>query len=227
MLIGDTNCHFGKDVGKRFYGRTTKSAKALLNIVNTCNMVVLDGDDAICDGPTYTFKVDGVGQSYVDHCICSQSVASYTSKIDILPDEILNTSDHLPLVVRLKCYESNCGVQNLPSITMSRVAWNKMSEQDVISMYTEPLATSIMHLEEQLDSLKDVKNNLSLRIEQLINILYECIHDKCKSLPTRKFKKHLKPYWSKLLKTLNDEKKRTWDALKKNRKRDPIDTNEA
>ena len=62
LIIGDTNCHFGKDIHSRFGGQSTQNAKKMMQSITSCNMQIIDGQ-RICSGPNYTFHVDGVGTS--------------------------------------------------------------------------------------------------------------------------------------------------------------------
>ena len=64
-------------------------------------MCISDLSDS-CMGPNYTFCVEGVGKSYIDHCVVSGGMANYVSHCEVLHDTVQNTSDHLPLVVHVR-----------------------------------------------------------------------------------------------------------------------------
>ena len=63
---------------------------------------MLDANHKHCSGPAYTFAVENVGSSYVDHCIISQMLLNNNIQIEVLPDCVLNTSDHLAMLCSLE-----------------------------------------------------------------------------------------------------------------------------
>jgi exonuclease III len=101
IVIGDFNCHFGPEHGSRFWGKTTLHAKHVKSMLTRQSLCIIDGDAAICEGPNYTFYVDGVGCSYIDHCIVSQPLVTHIQHCMVHPDSILNTSDHLAITLQL------------------------------------------------------------------------------------------------------------------------------
>ena len=100
-VVGDFNCHFSSKYGNRFWGKNSPNARICNRMVDVCDLSILDGDDKYCNGPTYTFHVDGVGTSYVDHCMVSSMLTNYISECVIHNDCIENTSDHLPISVKI------------------------------------------------------------------------------------------------------------------------------
>ena len=72
LIIGDMNTHFGNEVAKRYHGNSTKNAKLCKDLIDKHELYIVDGDENLCSGPTYTFHVEGVGTSYIDHCIVSE-----------------------------------------------------------------------------------------------------------------------------------------------------------
>ena len=97
IIVGDTNAHFGQGNGVRFWGKSTRNGRMLFDFVHNNNLILIDSDPNKCIGPNYTFYVENVGKSYIDHCITSSSIAEMV-KCVILEDCIMNTSDHLPLI---------------------------------------------------------------------------------------------------------------------------------
>ncbi len=76
-IIGDFNCHFSAETGDRFWGKDSRNSKALKEVLSNCYMYVIDGDMNICNGPDYTFYVEGVGKSYIDHCATTMLLKEY------------------------------------------------------------------------------------------------------------------------------------------------------
>ena len=52
--------------------------------------------------PDYTFFVEGVGRSYVDHCLLSSQAKPQMLSCEILQDCSVNTSDHLLITVSVE-----------------------------------------------------------------------------------------------------------------------------
>ena len=107
-LIGDFNCHFSKEMGKRFYGKSNRNAKMLYEVLSACSMFIIDSEHDLCNGPCYTFFVEGIGKSYIDHCAVTPGLREYVNNCMILEDCIENTSDHLPIIVSMKVSISEC-----------------------------------------------------------------------------------------------------------------------
>ncbi len=54
-IIGDFNCHFGSEIGNRFWGKTTPNAKKLFRAMEASDMYIIDANDDVCCGPKHTF----------------------------------------------------------------------------------------------------------------------------------------------------------------------------
>ena len=103
IIIGDYNCHYGPEYGSRCWGKTTTNATLLNKILQACKCQIMDVDGDICSGPCYSFHVDGVGTSYIDHCAASFELMKNITSIEVLSDDIHNSSDHLAIQMRLNC----------------------------------------------------------------------------------------------------------------------------
>ena len=100
IIIGDCNCHFGADIGNRGWGKTTKHALMLLNVIRRNALTIVDLHE-IGKGPTYTFYSNRA-KSYIDHCILSDTIVMSVSECRVLDECIQNTSDHLPIQVKIR-----------------------------------------------------------------------------------------------------------------------------
>ena len=215
LIIGDTNCHFGVNVGDRFNGVTTKNAKAMLKMVKDCDLHIIDSSKSVCSGPCYTYYVPGVGSSYIDHCMASTLAAMCISKCEILEDCIQNTSDHLPIKVTIQ--DSHKGDKDRTySSSNTRIAWNKITKEEIETSYTYPLTQKLKPIEEYLtkigeESTAEAQMMIEIGVEKITN----AILSSCQNLPKTKYNKHLKPYWNKTLTVLNNEKEIAWNSWKK------------
>lgn len=94
VVCGDTNCHLGPEAGCRGWGESTNNAKLLLNMAERQSLHVQDLGET-CKGPNYTFSVNNVPTSYIDHCLVSVGIIKDIPSCEIIADTPLNTSDHL------------------------------------------------------------------------------------------------------------------------------------
>ena len=212
MIIGDTNCHFGFEVGNRYWGNTTKNAKALLNVIKAHGLKVLDANEDLCCGPQYTFNIDNVGKSYIDHSIASELVVLNIINCEVIEEDIANVSDHLPIIVQMKLNSVlQRNVENAENIK-SKVAWHKLSKDEIHNMYTEPLDDALSQVEQYMESLLSsgiANNDVCIEVENVLQTLVECMINQGNVLPQAKFQRHLKPYWTPELTKLSKNNKAT------------------
>lgn len=202
LVIGDFNCHIGWEYSERFWGETTKHGLWLMDMVNRQGMNVVDSDSNVCHGPNYTFNVDGVGCSYIDHCLSTPSLLSHIKDCRIIADTLQNTSDHLAIGVNIE-------VSNLPKKTKckfnSRVAWSKMSDKFVRDNYTAVL-------DRELSRFEDMKIADTESADAFLQWIITNINTAASNLKKSKFSKGLKPYWSQVLDNLSKEERRAWHS---------------
>ncbi len=98
VIIGDTNCHFCTEVDVRCWGQTTVNARHLLRTCDNHRLKIVD-ISIKSESPTYTFYVEGVGKSYIDHVIVSDSIQENVHRCQVHHDSIMNTSDHLSVAL--------------------------------------------------------------------------------------------------------------------------------
>ena len=95
-------------------------------MLNRQSLDVLDGHD-VCKGPCKTFSVEGIGESYIDHIFCSQTIGGCVQDCKIIDDELANLSDHFPISLKLN-------IDNIifhKPAKSNKIAWHKLSAQDI------------------------------------------------------------------------------------------------
>ena len=209
LIIGDMNSHIGKEHGCRGWGKTSENGKLLINTMTKYDMIVSDlGDKG--DGPNYTYSSSS-GRSYIDHCIVSRRLHHMIKKCVVQDDHICNVSDHLALSVVIDL--SYSPVSN--GQKRRKVAWKKMSSEDIETLYTSPLEEAMerllaQHGIEAISLLNDQTANDSydaIDIEELVRQLSYTINIQSCQLPQVKNTNGIKPYWDNELKNLSHEKK--------------------
>ncbi len=207
IIIGDTNCNFSENVAPRFKGVMTKNARALLDVIQIYSLEIFDGCEILCSGPRYTFEVEGVGSSYIDHCFGSAVVWDRLVRCDIIAEDILNTSDHLPIAIAIKDDDTIPKVKKQKYSTF--VAWGKIDEKTIQQNYTNKLEGMLVKIYDALRNGKEV-TDWARFIDDTVRTVCNSMKEAALNLPKRRFNEKLKPYWNTNLTRLTKEKKKIW-----------------
>lgn len=208
IVIGDTNCHFGPEVGPRCWGKTTAQAKKLSNFVMRNELYIVD-ILASTKGPVYSYKKENIGMSYIDHVIVSNNLKVIEC---VVADEcIANTSDHQSVSIEVECpkfiRETN------EESFKPRIAWKKMTTDDIYMKYTCPLQDELYVVNTILDHHTCYYRDKVEETEEMIKAVIGCMQKISKNLPHSKYNKHTKPYWrynSQVLNAVVKEKRKTY-----------------
>ena len=206
LICGDFNCHFGHEYGHRSWGKTTVNAAKLKGVVDRQSLSIMDLS-SLCTGPKYTFNVEGVGTSYIDHCLVSDSLTHRVNTCEVLHDTVMNTSDHLALRVNLTVNVPNRydyhGKHNI------KLAWNKLNDDYIFNKYTYYVDMAIHDI--FVDYLSKCGTDNEIPIDDLLQRLVDIlITISNRNLPVVNTNKGKKPYWSKTLSNLSKAQKAAW-----------------
>ena len=223
IIIGDFNCHFGGESGPRAWGRTTRNACKLVGVIQRQNMYVVDLEPE-CSGPMHTYHVDGVGTSYIDHCLVSRRLKSLYVNCRILDDCVMNTSDHLVLHVSV-----NINIPRAKSarpVAIPRPSWKRFSDADILALYTEPVDLLMYQIYDvHVRSLVDSCNRGAL-VDDVLDAMCKCmLRASAVLLPVVKDDNCKKPYWTDVLSILSKAQKfayRKWVEYDRPRNKDNI-----
>ena len=214
MIIGDWNAQFSKQYGIRGGNRTYTNAKDIANVLTQHDMEIIDiGDRA--KGPLYTFQ-RGLSKTYIDHCAISAISSHIVVSIEVLHDNVLNQSDHLPLVCKLNI--SRTSVRYEPC--KQRVAWHRATRETMQEVYSEPLENYIYTLLRRYkvdpalvltESPVIYENPLSIDVEIFVEEMNNAMKYHSSFLPQIRYNKHLKPYWCEELSALSKSNKKAWE----------------
>ena len=204
VVMGDFNAHINGQLFIKCHDRRSHIfnqflSENKLSIANTLDL---------CTGTPSTF-VSYCGQytSMIDHILVQNEKVDLVSVCKILDDDALNVSTHRPIVMHLNLPHAEQFLSDVPC--RRRVKWCKVNQEEIIK-YRERLNTLC---------LNRPQNVLSPTVENDIDSLYNDISRMVKSasddhLPSsKKFNKHLKPYWDQSLKDLHKamrEKRKMW-----------------
>lgn len=202
MILGDVNCHFGKECGPRGWGKTTGNAKLLHDLCTRKALTIVDLHD--CCGPKFTYFRENCGMSYIDHCIVSNTLIENVVACEVLEDTLVNVSDHLAICIHIDINLLQSKHTVSPSQSPGEVAWHKMSVEDIAATYTCKVEKALAR-ETACPNIYNCKTEDET--EKLINLIIDTMKGCCKDLPKKGFNKTLKPFWSHELKSLSKRKK--------------------
>ena len=170
--------------------------------------------DRSATGPVNTFS-GPTGQSAIDYILVPQGFTARVRACHVIENEVLNTSDHNPVQVTLDIDNVRC--YSKPSNTSHIKRWEKLSEHERKERYSLPLAASTCEITARLASPTLSESDL----DECIEVFVEKMKVAASNIPSRKFRKHLKPYWNQRMNELKKDKifsYREW--VKVNRPRD-------
>ena len=213
IIFGDFNADMGSLGGSRGKRAATKQGTALLRLVNefgltACNL------DRCATGPVDTF-CGPTEKSTIDYKFVPQEASNRIKACQVIGNEVLNTSDHNPVQVTLNIDNVRCYTRARVDSSIKR--WEKLSEQERNERYCLPLAASTDEIIARLTSPTLDEGDLDRCIEDFVERMKEA----ASNIPSRKFRKHLKPYWNSRMNELKKDKidsYRKWS--KANRPRD-------
>lgn len=210
VILGDFNVHFGAEYQGRCWGTSSQNANKVMQFIRQNNMCIVDiGDKG--SGESYSYS-GWHGNSYLDHCVVSENIVPYVEKCEILTDEVKNVSDHLALVLHLaECFE----VEATQCQNARRVAWHRLSQEDIEHYYTIPLEEEccrvLIDAGYEPGAIASMPQSDVCTDEHSLNNIICSLTDIMKktdmNLPQNKYNKRLKPYWDRELNDLVKTKK--------------------
>jgi hypothetical protein len=125
-----------------------------------------------------------------------------------LEDCIINTSDHLPITITITASITECEA----SSKQCRIAWNKLTEHEIVEKYTTPLEQCINTEFEKLLQNPDCIVRETQAIDDYTDRLTQCMARSSDALRKDSKSIHTKPYWNASLTALSKHTKSTWHA---------------
>ena len=209
IVLGDWNVNIGAAHGMRCSGNPSLYERHLLNLASNYSLTIADiGEKG--RGELYTFT-GGHGTSYLDHILVPNDMMNMVSFCEVLPDCVENVSDHLAIIMNTRItLNLNQTVENIYN---SRIAWDKIQDEEIMNRYTAPLELECekILLEHGIDPifLMNLPEYFSLDYQHLEDILYDLVQaiiQQGDTLKRNHFCSFLKPFWTKRLSELTDAK---------------------
>ena len=195
IIMGDLNTNI---LPNCLHTQNTRS-RHMIDFLKSNNFVSLNTMD-FCVGASSTFvSYDNTHESLIDHILFPIEELYCVTACEICDDEALNVSRHRPVVceVRLPTQGTEytmCG----PVSDFCNINWKRANEES-IQRYRDKLdnESSFQNLaNHDFESTHSINN----AYEDLVRTLKYCAKQ---SLPIKKYKTFLKPYWTKELTTLH------------------------
>ena len=156
----------------------------------------------------------GPGMSYIDHVSLTQTLVADMNSCGVIPDDIRNISDHLPIYLIIMTH----GITRRQATEQvyRQVAWNRLDEDDIKYLYTLPLEQEIKQVlgrngvDPEYVLNEQAAHQYNTDVDSIVREITQAIL-KCHSkLPQRSVNKKLKPFWSKTLSCMSRESKNAW-----------------
>ena len=198
LLCGDFNGDMGQKGGIRGKGVSTKAGETVLEFMDRhrCHAANLMGH---ATGSVNTFSSHN-GSSTIDYAMIPDMYRERVVACHVESQHTLNTSDHYPIQVELN-------IERIPgfiktSSNQRSLRWDKLNQDELAERYAGPLTETLVagHVGVGLN-FGDVGE-----IDRHFDKVVDALRLAAKRIPTSKFARHLKPYWSDELTHLKREK---------------------
>ncbi|MCG7876973.1 MAG: reverse transcriptase domain-containing protein, partial [Candidatus Thiodiazotropha endolucinida] len=203
IVMGDFNAHLQ---GKRFIKNTDVRGRCLLNLMHTHNMVAINTLPT-CTGADSSFISYGdLYESLIDHFFLPVERIDTVLSCEIMDDNVLNVSRHLPIVCCVSVPRDNLDINNFSF--PSHIKWDKLTDE-TLHLYRMELEKRLFAKYNNSEEVSTTEN-FDRKYTHLVNSIITASDT---TLPKTKFKPYLKPYWDRVLKDLHAamrEKRRIW-----------------
>ena len=198
ILGGDFNGDVGHARGTRGTRPPTIRGSKVIDMTNEYNLEITNLQEEAL-GPVDTYY-GPIGSSCIDYFMTPKEINSTITECRVLEEDVLNTSDHLPirLVLNLKLIPSASSVGHFNK----SIKWGKLSPERILELYTIPLQDKLTDLDSSLNRAEFSKDLIDEKVGDLVKV----IHTAAEALPRSNYRKHVKPYWSERLNVLKKDK---------------------
>ncbi|XP_060086129.1 uncharacterized protein LOC132565495 [Ylistrum balloti] len=206
ILMGDFNAQINKSFGIKNHQKSNERGKILQTFINERHLISVNSQVWTKGMSVSYVSKAGLG-SLIDHVFIENSKIDCVCDCTILDDHYLNVSDHLP--IRLRYELPVCLSKHVCSV--NSVNWKKCTAKQKLE-YAQNVSRKLC----EKDSLRAVACDVHSLENKFKNII-SCMHEAAKkTLPMKKYRSFLKPYWKynqvKALHASMREKRLLWIA---------------
>ena len=199
FVLGDFNTHIGGYGGPRSFLNVNDRGRLLISFMERMNFNSVNSQ-LFCKGPVETFYAqEGRVATSVDHILATPDDMMSIIDCCVQEEQLGNLSYHLPVFCTLRNNFLNLIFQlNSNDVRREKLCWKQITNPRIRERYQEHVSKEISnHLTEV--SFNDVQDMDDV-IGELNNILEISAN---KTIPKRKFKACLNPYWNADFKQLH------------------------
>lgn len=205
IILGDFNAHLSHGYGGKNTVKSNERGKLIEQFLDERRLQSVSSQNNTA-GPDYTYVALGGEQtSLIDHVVISEDKLDLVGESGIIKDHYLNCSDHLPIFVNISLEE----LINIKPTTINNamgVNWRKVSTDDACT-YRQLVRESLTSTALDGTTLKGIE-------EYITDVSYFLVHAADLSLPKKRYRPFLKPYWKngniKQLHAANRQKRNIW-----------------
>ena len=181
IVVGDFNAELAPSSDRRL-GIVQNARGRLLDNFMEDNSLCCKVADESCLGPVYTYLPDNNGSpSQIDHVLLAKDNINYITSTEVIDDEVLNTSDHCPIIFGL-----HLNIHSYPLNYRTMYNWSKCDKYTYSQRLRVNLQSNMHGL--TLDNESDIDNYFSKLQSSLQNAMESCV-------PVHVARPYERPYW--------------------------------
>ncbi|XP_064638347.1 uncharacterized protein LOC135494360 [Lineus longissimus] len=199
VIMGDLNAQIsGERTPSVASCQRTRALQSLLDRLILLSIPVSN----LCSGPAYTFDpFEGSDKTLIDHICVSPVMLENAQCSKVIDEELLNTSDHLPVFTILKLFSNASYTLCSNPVRDSRktLQWRRclQGEFDKIVSYCQVLGQELSVIQVNGDPTSKEVDSLYCNITRAMSNAAEM------TIPQRKSRKRCRPHWDNCLKSLH------------------------
>lgn len=216
IVLGDFNSHIGTLGGPRSFVSVNERGKILGHLIKRFDLKSVNSQ-LLCTGPVETFySNNGLVKTTIDHMFVCEQHLNLLESCYVADDNCHNLSYHHPIYC---CLETRTIRMAIKPKCKPQISWKNIHNPEIRDKYQSRVATGL----DKLDIEAILPLNLSstdIILEEITSILKSSADQ---TIPKRKPKHHLKPFWKKGMKVFHQScryYRKLW--VLQGRPRDPL-----
>ena len=201
IIIGDMNV---KIAGPKYSFTSDKRSDSFKRFISKYNLLSVNVQ-WFCKGPVHTHEsYTGGPTSALDHILVPSELIPYVIYAKVDNECSLQLSDHKPVVCSISAITS----PHSQSAKKEKPSWEIARRRNILSDYTFAVSHMLWPLTIPNQSATDIE--IVTFYQKIVNTLKDAALE---TIPTVKFNKHTKPYWTTAVKECHSEmsyRRRLW-----------------
>ena len=186
IVIGDMNAQLSRQYGAKNSTTSNDRGNILQHFLDERQLTSVNSQ-SFTNGPDYTFvSGDNKHKTLIDHILVENHNIDRVYKSEIISEQYLTVSDHLPVQVRIHLMSHSNSSR--PSVSHS-IKWKQVNNEH-IAAFQERIQKSLkcLNINKSISSVQDIEKCVDALVTSLLNSAKN-------TLPHKEFKNNLNPYW--------------------------------